>query len=127
METIIGLLFVLLPVILSFIGKKLENSGKEGTARKLRELTGDFMDEDLQPADPRPVMQPSDPRPVMQPSAPRPAIQPADSRPAMQKIARPKEVRKPILPEEEKKTAEKIDSKKLIIYSEIMTPKWNQN
>ena len=44
METIIGLLFILLPVIFKLIGKKLEQSGHTGqaeTIRKIAEALGD--------------------------------------------------------------------------------------
>ena len=38
METIIGLLFILLPVIFKLIGKRFEQSGQQDKARKVREL-----------------------------------------------------------------------------------------
>ena len=38
MKTLIGLLFILLPVILKLIGKKLEKSGDQDKARKVREF-----------------------------------------------------------------------------------------
>ena len=38
METIIGLLFILLPVIFMLIGKRFEQSGQQDKARKVREF-----------------------------------------------------------------------------------------
>ena len=38
METIIGLLFILLPVILKLVGKRLEQSGQPEKAKKLQDL-----------------------------------------------------------------------------------------
>ena len=38
METIIGLLFLLLPVIFKLIGKRLEKSGNLDQAKKMREI-----------------------------------------------------------------------------------------
>lgn len=51
METIIGLLFILLPVIFNLIGKRLEKSGKQDTAARMREIAktlgGDDEDQDV--------------------------------------------------------------------------------
>lgn len=119
METIIGLLFILLPVIFNLIGKRLEQSGKTDKAGKLREIakTLGADDDDTvakwlageEDAGPEPVaapVVPSEPKNV----AVKPSVTP----------------RKKVLVEEEKKKGEKIDPKKLVIYSEIMKPKYTE-
>ena len=45
METIIGILFLLLPVILKVIGKKFEQSGATEKARRIREIAETFTEE----------------------------------------------------------------------------------
>jgi hypothetical protein len=105
MDSIIGLLFVLLPVILGLVGKKLEKSGKGGA-----EIL------------PKPHAMPVAPKPqheegvssVKKQRRPGTAVQPAVS-----KQAAPYAV-------QEAKTVqkEKLDPKKLVIYSEIMKPKF---
>ena len=112
METIIGLLFILLPVIFKLIGKKLEQSGKTDASEKMREIV-EAMGEDNDEAPKPPVVQP----------APRTEVKPKENvKPAVKK----QKAKKPILVEEEKKKAEKIDPKKLVIYSEIMKPKFTE-
>ena len=124
METIIGLLFILLPVIFKLIGKKLEQSGKIEASEKMREIV-EAMGEDN---DESPIVEwlkeePVVPKaPVVQ-QAPRTEVKQKENvKPAVKK---PK-AKKPILVEEEKKKAEKIDPKKLVIYSEIMKPKFTE-
>ena len=124
METIIGLLFILLPVILKLIGKKLEQSGKIEASEKMREIV-EAMGEDN---DESPIVEWLKEEPVV-PKAPvvqqasRTEVKPKENvKPAVKK---PK-AKKPILVEEEKKKAEKIDPKKLVIYSEIMKPKFTE-
>ena len=122
METIIGLLFILLPVILKLIGKKLEQSGKTGASETLREIV-ESMGEDN---DESPIVEwlKEEPKaPAVQPVA-RPEVRPTENvKPAVKKKPKPKT---PILVEEEKKKGEKIDPKKLVIYSEIMKPKFTE-
>lgn len=131
METIIGLLFILLPVIFNLIGKKLEQSGKTDKAGKFRELakTLGADDDDTVPkwlageedADAESVQEPV-PEPIREPVA-APVV------PSEPKIvaAKPSVTpRKKVLVEEEKKKGEKIDPKKLVIYSEIMKPKYTE-
>ena len=43
METIIGLLFILLPVIFKLIGKRLEQAGKAESAGKIREISKKYL------------------------------------------------------------------------------------
>ncbi len=139
METIIGLLFVLLPVIFKLVGKKLEQSGKTDKAERLKELAEtpilDWlegkpkMDKDMY------VEYDDDghvtsvlPRDKYVPKQPDPIVAPVYVRePAPEGEAQFKPVsgRKPMLEEEvQVKKGEKIDPKKLVIYSEIMKPKF---
>ncbi len=98
METIIGLLVVLLPVIFKLIGNRLEKS--------------ELLTEILPPVEETPLVQ-------EEPIIPRQS-EPAPIEEAVQAVGR-----KPILQEEEpQKKGEKIDPKKLVIYSEIMKPKF---
>lgn len=129
METIIGLLFILLPVIFKLIGNKLEKSGQIDKAGKVRELAKAFgseeepeveYDDEGQIIDVPPVQVQTEP--VEQP-LPRPFIQPLQS-PAPVQQQKPKVQPKPIMLIEEKAKKEKIDPKKLVIYSEIMEPKF---
>ena len=148
METIIGLLFILLPVIFKLIGKKFEQSGQTDKAGKMRELAktlgsdddsednpfkGFFdekpeleveYDDDGQIVEVKPV-QPVKPKPI-------PVVTPEPRTmsytEAVQRTTKPmKPLKKqPVLLEDEtsKKKGEKIDPKKLVIYSEIMKPKF---
>ena len=137
METIIGLLLILLPVILKLVGKKLENAGTTTTPKApgpfdvgswVQEAI-DEVDEDEQAAHPQPQVRP-------QPqAAPSPAEEAAPSvidfneymrnRAAAKSVSKPSK-KAPILVEEEEKPKEKIDPKKLVIYSEIMSPKYKE-
>ena len=148
METIIGLLFILLPFIFKLIGKKFEQSGQTDKAGKMRELAKalgsdddseerpfkGFFDEESDPeveydddgqiVEVKPV-QPVKPKPV-------PVVTPEPRTMSyaeiVQRTTKPmKPLKKqPVLLEEEtsKKKGEKIDPKKLVIYSEIMKPKF---
>lgn len=114
METIIGLLVILLPVIFKVIEKKLQQSGPQPAKEELpdlSELFGEALAEDEQPEPaPEPV------RPVRRAE---PLPKPAEMKRQTRKV-------KPILMEEPEKKREKIDPKKLVIYSEIMKPKYNE-
>lgn len=156
METIIGLLFILLPLIFKLIGKKFEQAGQSERAEKMREIAqtlrgGDDDDED----DPfkdwlggrtgrETVVECDDDGQVteVRPAAPAPvAPTPVVVRPVQsvqqtvtenvtrQTTSRPKptvKAKRPMLEEETKKKGEKIDPKKLVIYSEIMKPKFTE-
>lgn len=136
METLIALLFILLPVIFKLIGKKFEQAGNPDAAermRKIAEVLGSSEEKDDEPSDepevftaPAPVVPPSPfvttPLPVtenvVRQTAPKAAPKPA---------SKPKPAaRKPILQEDAQKKGEKIDPKKLVIYSEIMKPKYTE-
>ncbi len=113
METIIGLLFILLPVILKLIGKRLETSGNQDKARKVREIAQTLGGEEEDISEgindlPRQI------EPVPIPDVSVPAVE-----------GKPSVTRKPMLVEEDaRQKGEKIDPKKLVIYSEIMKPKF---
>ena len=131
METIIGLLFILLPVIFKLIGKKLEQSGNQDKARQVREIAQALDGEDSPMHDWEHFggevsgtdneEQPSEiaEQPRQTDAVPTPVM------PQPLKEGKPVFVRKPILVEEDtKQKGEKIDPKKLVIYSEIMKPKF---
>lgn len=144
METIIGLLFILLPVIFRLIGKKFEQSGqseKAGKFKKMAEaLTGDeeeetpimdwISEEPVQEPE-EPVWKPFEPETVVTsaPVTPQTHLWEAETMPVVKKKVKPVQksvkVKKPILEEDiVQKKHEKIDPKKLVIYSEIMKPKY---
>ena len=123
METIFGLLFILLPVIFKLIGKKLEQSGKTGP---VVEVLSETFEEPSEEPLPKPVVK------AIEPEVEKPVM---EFKPAPMPICRPPKVEEnvirqtesPILqgPEQKSKT-EKIDPKKLVIYSEIMKPKFKE-
>ena len=98
MDTIFTLLIILLPIVFKLIGKKLENAGTQ------------------------PQVTDSQQEPPVQAR-----VVPQEGRPQTRKTAKPAvQPKKPVLQEEEKKRTEKIDKKKLIVYSEIMKPKYTE-
>lgn len=163
MDTIIVVLFLLLPTIFGVIGKKFEAAGKEGEnegetqsqptdpMKKLAELLGmenptessteanedrfpmpdifseDSVEED-EPVDVAPVHE----EPVYTaPVRPEPAVVAETPRPVaateVQQRARLAAMKSQIAQqEEEKKQKMVIDPKKLVIYSEIMKPKFSE-
>ena len=132
METIIGLLFILLPVILKLIGKKLEKSGKTDVSEKMREIVETMGEnyegspfEDWLNGASEPKEEQEAPAAV-QPVAPVEPVAVAKPAVKAKPAAKTPKVKKPILVEEEKKKGEKIDPKKLVIYSEIMKPKFTE-
>lgn len=134
METIIGLLFILLPVIFKLIGKKLENAGTATPPDTAGSFdVGSRVQEAMDEDEPEPHPQPQvSPQPQVAP-APADEATPSviDFNDYMRRRPAAKSVRKPakkaaILVEEEDKPKEKIDPKKLVIYSEIMSPKYKE-
>ena len=143
METIIGLLFILLPVILKLVGKRLEQSGQPEKAKKLQDLLDtvyDGKDDDKlkDEQDDGPEVEYDDdgqivsvhPKMVWKPEPIVPVVE-KKVEPAAQihlwevKEGIPATKKKPMLVEEApKKKREKIDPKKLVVYSEIMKPKF---
>ena len=132
METILGLLLILLPVIFKFIGKKFEQSGNPEAAEKMRKVLESMGEENESPIaewlrgdeaekpEAENVKVPTYMPPVVEENVVR---QTAAPKPLPVKTAS----KKPILVEDEpKKKREKIDPKKLVIYSEIMKPKYTE-
>lgn len=127
METILGLLLVLLPLVFKLVEKKLKASGKVETAEKVHEWAEMFgKDEDWEKDD-----EDEDDTLSVQPAAPaRPVDAPQVV--SLQPKTRPEPVKpvtrmkapKPAVVEDDTKKKEKIDPKKLVIYSEIMKPKF---
>lgn len=144
METIIGLLFILLPVIFKFIGKRLEQSGQSDKAGKFKKIAEalnsdeevetpifDWLSEEPAEQPELPVEEPVKPAPVVIPVPVEPQIHlwEAEAQPVSKKkikhAQKSVKARKPMLEEEvPQKKREKIDPKKLVIYSEIMKPKY---
>lgn len=130
METIIGLLFILLPVIFKLISRKLEKAGQAEKAGRLKELAEMIGGEDETPAtqtwhtDPVFELEP-EPEPQPEPEQVAPVVV---MEPVKQAAVKPSVKVKPkkVALEEKKEKKEKIDPKKLIVYSEIMTPKYSE-
>ena len=112
MEEIIGLLVVLAAGIFKAVNKKFEDAGKE---KETSVPEGEPVVIKREPIAPRPVT----PKPV----APKPQQRTFD----LEDVQRQTKARKPMLIEEEETSPrEKIDPKKLVLYSEIMNPKFNE-
>ena len=130
MEEIIGLLIALAAIILKVVGKKLEKSAVSGTGNTedshepsqdgpldVAKWLEEVMKETQVLEEPAPI---EEPQPVKTfEEAPRAVVQPAVDavRPVRKTV-------KPVLLEEAQKETEKIDPKKLVVYSEIMKPKF---
>ena len=130
MEEIIGLLVVLAVGIFKAVNKKFEDAGKQ--PQKPSQPFGPFGSLDPFEKDQEvlvPKAEPAAPRPV----TPKPVeIRPAAATPQpmtfdFEDVQRQTKARKPMLIEEEETSPrEKIDPKKLVLYSEIMNPKFNE-
>ena len=108
MEEIIGLLAVLAIGIIKAVSKKLENAGTQPT---------------------EPIQMPQTPDPAEEQPVPvAPKRKQRKAKPStIEVVTRQTAPRKPILEEPEPEgPKEKIDPKKLVIYSEIMKPKFNE-
>jgi hypothetical protein len=130
METIVGLLFILLPVIFKLIEKKLQQSGtaaQQETVRQIKDLfemeENDLTDEIEDDVEPE-IGDYVEPEPKF---VVNPVIEFLEKvEPQVVKPAAPAQKKRtaPILMEEkDNKKKEKIDPKKLVLYSEIMKPK----
>ena len=133
METIIGLLFILLPVVFKLIEKKLQNSGHTEAAGKVREILDQYMDETAE--EDETVSRPVEPV-VTQPEKEvrQTPVFMTESFPQVSEACKVK----PTVRAKKKKTSpiyeekqniekkDKIDPRKLVIYSEIMKPKYEQ-
>ena len=142
METIIGLLFILLPVILKLVGKRLEQSGQPEKAKKLQDLLdtvydgkdeGKLKDEqddglEVEYDDDGQIVS-VHPKMTWKPEPAPVVVEKPKADPQIHlwevKEGIPATKKKPMLVEEApKKKREKIDPKKLVVYSEIMKPKF---
>ena len=121
METIIGLLFILLPIIFKLIEKRLQNSGKTEQAGKVREFAELFQDKETAEPMTAPVVE----LPVKNEPVKVVAPKPQKTFVEGQRMTRIKKAPAILMEEPEIKKKEKIDPKKLVIYSEIMKPKYH--
>ena len=125
MEEIIGLLVVLAVGIFKAVNKKFEDAGKQ--PQKPSQPFGPFASldpfaEDKEVVTPRP--EPIVPK--QEPIAPKP-VAPKPQPMTFEFVERQTKTRKPMLMEEEESSQkEKIDPKKLVLYSEVMKPKFNE-
>ena len=125
MEEIIGLLVVLAIGIFKAVNKKFEDAGKQ--PQKPSQPFGPFgsmdpfaEDNDVFAPKPEPIV------PKQEPIAPKP-VAPKPQPMTFEFVERQTKTRKPMLIEEEESSPkEKIDTKKLVLYSEIMKPKFNE-
>lgn len=119
METIIGLLFILLPVIMKLIAKRLEAAGKPEGAKAVKTFVEEHLEveEWIEEAFSESVEAPE--------TEPVAEGEPVRMEPVLKGQQKKEPAGKPVIqePEPEKK-GEKIDPKKLVIYSEIMKPKF---
>ena len=130
METIIGILMILLPVVFKLIGKRLEQAGKnqppvnvmeeESPVENWEQTLREYLEQQTVVDEVPSVVEPVVPEPRSVDSVEAPVSPMASDRKKQKKTNK----KAPILLEEEKKPKEKIDVKKLIVYSEIMTPKY---
>ena len=135
MEELTGILFVVAAIILKVVEAKFKTAAKKPAPKvqtqevfpEVTDHTGGLpkwledMERELRQVEPQP--EPVVPPPVEVKPEPVSTITFAEAQKPMKKVPL-KPVRKPILQDEEKKTSEKIDPKKLIVYSEIMNRKY---
>lgn len=141
METILGLLLLLLPAIFKLIEKKLQTSGKEEQAKKVRDFTDIFKedessssyegDESAFEESAEPMAAPAVERPQNNEPVPLKRVESETVGKTVsffnvegQKVIRKKKAPVILLEEPQIKKKEKIDPKKMVIYSEIMKPKY---
>jgi hypothetical protein len=128
MEEIIGLLVVLAVGIFKAVNKKFEEAGTQPD-----EIFEPMPDTHVQvpPVQQEPISVPKPvevrPEPVKPVVVPPRPVAPKPKPSTIEVVDRQIVSRKPMLVEdEEKDPKEKIDPKKLVLYSEIMTPKFNE-
>lgn len=134
MEDIIGILFLLVPLAAAFLEKKLKKAADAGPLQESEEVIFEIPETD-QPVSEQQVIQSQAPEPLKpeslkpEPLKPQP-LKPQPLKPQLLntqplKTSVRKAKKSPILQEEvDNKPKEKIDKKKLVIYSEIMEPKY---
>ena len=122
MEELIGILVLVVIFIIKVIDRKFSNASAKSAPRvDQREafptVVLEETEEEVKPV----VYQRPEPKPEPKPvSRPKPAPK-SELKPVTK--SRPK-AKQPVLEEETKKTREKIDPKKLVVYSEIMNRKY---
>lgn len=116
METIIGLLVILLPVIFKSIEKKLEKTGNYEQAKKIQDLARQMSLEEESPVS-EPVLKPEPVMPVMD----KPKVQKVQP---VQKVQKPSKKKDQPMVEKDTVKKEKIDARKMVVYSEIMKRKF---
>lgn len=120
MEELIGILFLVVALIFKIIDKKFSNaSAKSAPSADQKEAFP--MVEETPMVYEMPVFK-YEYKPTDAPE-PKPVSKP-EQKPSPKPVVRPSVKAKPILKEEVKKPREKIDPKKLIVYSEIMNRKY---
>jgi hypothetical protein len=112
MDTIIGLLFVLVPVILTVVSKRLEKAGKDGDEVEVPSMSEVFPPVSRHMTDVDEGMSSHDLKQPVPQQQPKKKLQPHRD-PAFK-----------VKEEENPRKKEKLDPKKLVIYSEIMKPKF---
>jgi hypothetical protein len=123
MDEIIGLLFLILPAIFGVVGKKLENAGEGEAPVELPELDAEELEVEEAP---RSVVRTPQPEPEFTPgyeSQPQAEFKPRTEVRVKAK-ARKTIFKAPVLEEEKPRKKDPIDPKKLVVYSEIMKPKF---
>ena len=117
METIIGLLIVILPIVFKLIEKRLEKAAQTPaqTGPSDADIAQDWIETVRQYAAREQEKLAAKPVPEETPKA--------ENVPVRRKT---KAKARPILLEEEPVQKEKIDVKKMIVYSEIMKPKYKE-
>ena len=122
METIFTILVIILPIVFKLIGKKLEQAGKQKAPQSTdnqeqiedwAEVLRRHIEAQQMPQEPELPVQVERIIPDVRPVAPK-------DKPS---VVQPKPV---ILAEPDEEEKEKIDKKKLILYSEIMKPKYKE-
>lgn len=130
-DIIITVLALAIGLGFKVIEKKLKSAGKPAKAGRFKELADLFGEEGAEVFPPvAPSRDPEEvedgqapvPEPVAVPSVVKPVV--AAPVPVEEAPRSVKPVEVPILEEEEPEHKEKIDPKKLIVYSEIMKPKY---
>ena len=115
MEVIIGLLIVVLPLAFKLVGRNLEQAGQTDAGAPPKEHAEDWLETIRRHVE-------------GQQQKARPAETPVEvKKTEITEAVAPKTRRgMPVMQEEENKKSEKIDPKKLVIYSEIMKPKYQE-
>ena len=136
MDELITIVIVAAAIIFKVVGKKLGSAGSDEVFPTLP-VDPDMMNIPDAESESEDVQEPFFmPRPVyVEPVVDEMVVEEAEralpAKPAVQKPAAPVKpaqvkIQTPILEEEQPKQREKIDPKKLIIYSEIMKPKYKE-